>query len=91
MKIKTRRVNYTNVNGDLIYHCQINAERASHYRKFENELIFGEISFQIEEKDIPKIEKMNNSAVNVFSNEDNSIIPIYISKTMKEVQLLIYT
>lgn len=35
--------------------------------------------------DIPKVEKLNNLAINVFSNDTNSIIPVHISKKSTSV------
>lgn len=60
-------------------------QRVLKYKQFENELKFDGIQFPVEIKDIPKIEKMNNLVINIFSNEGKEIIPIYISNKMEEV------
>lgn len=62
-----------------------NAERVSHYKKYENELNFKNIGFPVAVSDIPKVEKLNNIAINVFSYEGMTIIPIHISKNMFNV------
>ena len=55
-------------------------QRVSKYKQYENDLNFDGINFPIKIKDIPKIEKMNNLSINVLSNEQKEIIPIYVSK-----------
>ena len=53
--------------------------RVTHYTQFENELSFKDIEFPVRIKDIPKFEKQNNLAINVFGyyNSTQSIDAIY--------------
>lgn len=65
-----------------LHPAERDAERVSKYRQYENELNFNRINFPIKISDIPKIEKTNNLAVNVYSHQGKSIIPIYNSKQL---------
>ena len=73
----------------LIYHLnqnkiKNNPQRVSNYKQYENTVDFTGIDFPVSIKDIPKIEKMNNIAVNVFGYENKSTFPIFISDTQTE-------
>ena len=73
----------------LLYHLnqnkiKNNPQRVSNYKQYENTVDFTGIEFPVSIKDIPKIEKMNNIAVNVFGYENKSTFPIFISDTQTE-------
>ena len=88
IKDKKAIVNIKNYDEKCLMWCLLAAlhpaeqhpERVSHYTKYENEFNFHGINFPIKLSDIPKLEKMNNLAINVFSNTKKEIIPIYNSK-----------
>ena len=73
----------------LIYHLnqnkiKNNPQRVSNYKQYENTVDFTGIDFPVSIKDIPKIEKMNNIAINVFGYENKSTFPVFISDTQTE-------
>ena len=49
-----------------LHPANYHAERVSHYTTWEEELDFSGITFPVALKDIPKIERVNNLAINVF-------------------------
>lgn len=67
-----------------LYSVDKDPQRLYHYKKYSNELDFNGIDFPVEITKIPKIEKMNNLAINVFTNDEKQIIPLYLSK-QKEI------
>ena len=57
-----------------------NSERISKKdREIANTLDYSSIDFPISRKDYCKIEKQNNTCINVFSNDSGIIYPIYVS------------
>ena len=56
-------------------------DRVSKYKQYENELNFAGVGFPVTLKDIPKVEKQNSLAINVFGySESAGIHPLYITK-----------
>ena len=73
----------------LLYHLhqneiKHNPERVSYYKKYENTVDFTGINFPVSIKDIPKIEKMNNIAINVFGYENKTTFPVFLSASQTE-------
>ena len=73
----------------LLYHLhqnkiKSNPQRVSNYKQYENTVDFTGINFPVSIKDIPKIEKMNNIAINVFGYENKTTFPVFISDTQTE-------
>ena len=61
-----------------------NPQRVSNYKKYENTVDFTGINFPVSIKDIPKIEKMNNIAINVFGYENKTTFPVFLSASQTE-------
>lgn len=57
-----------------------NVSRASTYKPYLSKLKYGNISFPIALRDIPKFENMNNLAINVFCIRKREILPLLLSK-----------
>ena len=73
----------------LLYHLhqnkiKSNPQRVSIYKQYENTVDFTGINFPVSIKDIPKIEKMNNIAINVFGYENKTTFPVFISDSQTE-------
>ena len=73
----------------LLYHLhqneiKNNPQRVSNYKKYENTVDFTGINFPVSIKDIPKIEKMNNIAINVFGYENKTTFPVFLSSNQTE-------
>lgn len=66
--------------------------RIHHYVPFEHELDFNGIDFPVSIDKIPKFEKQNNIAINVFGFEDGTLFPVHITKQRFDihVNLLLY-
>jgi hypothetical protein len=63
-----------------LYPVKENPNRLNNYTEYENELNFKNVSFPVSLTDIPRFEKLNNLAVNVFCEGKNSTIePLLIS------------
>ena len=69
-----------------------NPDRVSKYKQYENELNFAGVGFPVTLKDIPKVEKQNNLAINVFGYA-SVIHPLYLTKdhTRDPINLLLIT
>ena len=64
-----------------LYPAHDNPHRVSKYKDHENELNFAGVGFPVTLKDIPKVEKQNSLAINVFGySESAGIHPLYITK-----------
>ena len=63
-------------------------ERVTKYIPYENRLDMQGIEYPVMIKDIPKVERLNNLSINVFSLEDQrnkySLYPVYISDSESE-------
>ena len=57
-----------------------NADRVSKYHGYVNEFHYDESDFPMAIKNISKFEKKNNVCVNVFTIEEKTKVPLYISK-----------
>ena len=73
----------------LLYHLhqnkiKSNPQRVSIYKQYENTVDFTGINLPVSIKDIPKIEKMNNIAINVFGYENKTTFPVFISDSQTE-------
>ena len=76
----------------LLYHfhkneIKNNPQRVSIYKKYENTVDFTGINFPVSIKDIPKIEKMNNIAINIFGYENKTTFPVFLSASQTEKPL----
>ena len=59
---------------------KINAERTSTYKK-EDGLNFTNVDFPTPVEQVPRIERQNNLAINVFGYTSNEgVFPLYVSK-----------
>ena len=69
-----------------------NPDRVSKYKQYENELNFAGVGFPVTLKDIPKVEKQNNLAINVFGYA-SVIHPLYLTKdhSASPINLLLTT
>ena len=69
-----------------------NPDRVSKYKQYENELNFAGVGFPVTLKDIPKVEKQNNLAINVFGYA-SVIHPLYLTKdhSASPINLLLIT
>ena len=67
-------------------------DRVSKYKQYENELNFAGVGFPVTLKDIPKVEKQNNLAINVFGYA-SVIHPLYLTKdhSASPINLLLTT
>ena len=70
-----------------------NPERIHHYQPHVKELNFDGIEFPVPVSKIPKFEKQNEIAINVFGFERGALFPVYISKERYSVHvnLLLYS
>ena len=69
-------------------------DRVSKYKQYENELNFAGVGFPVTLKDISKVEKQNNLAINVFGYSDEAgVHPLYLTKdlTRDPINLLLIT
>jgi len=68
-------------------------QRIQHYRPYEHELNFEGIEFPVTIDKIPKFEKQNGIAVNVFGFEDGTLFPVHITEQRFDthVDLLLYS
>ena len=75
-----------------LYPAHDNPHRVSKYKDHENELNFAGVGFPVTLKDIPKVEKQNNLAINVFGYV-SVIHPLYLTKdhTRDPINLLMIT
>jgi len=71
-----------------LYPVERNAFRTSPYKKYFHRINRGDLGFPRQIKDIPKLEKLNNLAINVFgySHENNieCFYPLYISENVQQ-------
>ena len=77
-----------------LYPTHDNPQRVTKYKDHEKELNFADIEFPVTLKDIPKVEKQNSLAINVFGySESAGIHPLYLSKdhTRDPINLLLIT
>ena len=77
-----------------LYPTHDNPQRVTKYKDHEKELNFADIEFPVTLKDIPKVEKQNSSAINVFGySESAGVHPLYLSKdhTRDPINLLLIT
>ena len=64
-----------------LYPAHDNPHRVSKYKDHENELNFAGVGFPVTLTDIPRVEKQNSLAINVFGySESAGIHPLYITK-----------
>ncbi|XP_020915114.2 zinc finger imprinted 3, partial [Exaiptasia diaphana] len=72
---------------------QDHPHRVQHYLPYENEVSCVGIEFPVTVAKIPKFEKQNGIAVNVFGFEDGTLFPVYITEHRFEthVNLLLYS
>ena len=75
---------------------QKNGERLSDLKKYENDLNFNQINFNVKVKDITKFENQNPDlpGINVFSaNENNKTYPLRINQKdcQKSIDLFLYS
>ena len=71
-----------------------NPDRVSKYKPYENELNFAGVGFPVTLKDIPKVEKQNNLAINVFGySQQAGIHPLYLTNDLdhEPINLLLLT
>jgi len=77
-----------------IHPVATNKFRVSNYRRYENELVLGNIPFPVELKHIPKFEKLNPTiGVNVLGVEGKKFVPLHASTNRnapKSVNLILY-
>ena len=75
-----------------LYPAHDNPHRVSKYKDHENELNFAGVGFPVTLKDIPKVEKQNYLAINVFGYA-SVIHPLYLTKdlTRDPINLLLIT
>ena len=57
-----------------------NPERVSHYLSFENEIQLGDIECPVPLIKISQVERINNIRINVFTWENDKVIPLFISE-----------
>ena len=77
-----------------LYPTHDNPQRVTKYKDHEKELNFADIEFPVTLKDIPKVEKQNSLAINVFGySESAGVHPLYLSKdhTRDPINLLLIT
>ena len=77
-----------------LYPTHDNPQRVTKYKDHEKELNFADIEFPVTLKDIPKVEKQNSLAINVFGySESAGIHPLYLTKdlTSDPINLLLIT
>ena len=69
-----------------------NPHRVFKYKQYENEVNFAGVGFPVTLKDIPKVEKQNSLAINVFGYA-SVIDPLYLTKnlTRDPINLLLIT
>ena len=71
-----------------------NPERIHHYRPYVDELNVDGIEFPVPISKIPKFEKQNQIAVNLFGFEEGDLFPVYITKEREfpvHVNLLLFS
>ena len=71
-----------------------NPHRVSKYKDHEKELNFAGIEFPVTLKDIPKVERLNNLAINVFGySESAGVHPLYLTNDLSQdpITLLLIT
>ena len=71
-----------------------NPDRVSKYKPYENELNFAGVGFPVTLKDISKVEKQNNLAINVFGySQQAGIHPLYLTNDLdhEPINLLLLT
>ena len=71
-----------------------NPHRVSKYKQYENELNFAGVGFPTPLSQMPKVEQLNNLAINVFGySKQAGIHPLYLSKdhTRDPINLLMIT
>nr|CAH7715697.1 unnamed protein product [Callosobruchus chinensis] len=61
--------------------CVRNSNKTSYYPHFSRILKYDGIPFPISLKDIPKLEKMNNLSINVFTLEKKEVVPVFLSQS----------
>ena len=76
-----------------LHPTSVNPGRVHHYQSYVNELNFDGIEFPVPISKIPKFEKQNTIAINVFGFDQGDLFPVYISKERFQVQvnLLLYS
>ena len=77
-----------------LYPAHDNPHRVSKYKDHEKELNFAGIEFPVTLKDIPKVEQLNNLALNVFGySESAGVHPLYLTNDLSQdpITLLLIT
>ena len=77
-----------------LYPAHDNPHRVSKYKDHEKELNFAGIEFPVTLKDIPKVERLNNLAINVFGySESAGVHPLYLTNDLSQdpITLLLIT
>uniref|UniRef100_T1IJJ0 C2H2-type domain-containing protein n=1 Tax=Strigamia maritima TaxID=126957 RepID=T1IJJ0_STRMM len=62
-----------------LHPIKTNPKRVTKYSKWIDEVKMGDVPFPVQLNKIPKIEKLNDFSINVFSFEDNEYFPLYVS------------
>ena len=104
LQTKKAIVNVKNQDNECLKWALISAlhpvEHGSHpdrvwkYKPYENELNFAGVGFPVTLKDIPKVEKQNNLAINVFGySQQAGIHPLYLTNDLdhEPINLLLLT
>ena len=71
-----------------------NSDRVSKYEPYENELNFTGVNFPVPLNQMPKVERLNNLAINVFVySESAGVHPLYMTKDLSasSINLLLIT
>ena len=77
-----------------LYPAHDNPHRVSNYKDHEKDLNFAGIEFPVTLKDIPKVERLNNLAINVFGySESAGVHPLYLTNDLSQdpITLLLIT
>ena len=104
IKNKKAVLNIKNEDNECIIWCILaylypvdrlnNPDRVKNYKEYKDEIKTGDIKFPMEmnDKNINKLEKLNNISLNIFGIGNNSIYPIKISENKKEndIKLLVW-
>ena len=63
-----------------------NSDRVSKYEPYENELNFTGVNFPVSLNQMPKVERLNNLAINVFGySESAGVHPLYMTSDLSQV------
>ena len=77
-----------------LYPVGKNSDRVSKYEPYENELNFTGVNFPVPLNQMPKVEQLNNLAINVFGfSESAGVHPLYMTKdhSASSINLLLIT